>query len=294
MKYENIPQIKEYIDGLKIDKSIHTIRTYTTAINMLLDFIKVNNFSEFSKITSQDLRKFQIYLKENGSCHSTINSRLRPIKAMFNWMIENEYMESSPSKNVKNLKPPKIEPPFLSEEEVSEMIGACRNDKDKLIIALLVETGIRRNELVTLKLSDYDGQHITVHGKGNKERTLILKDDVIELLDKWIEKRNKKYGNDIEYIFISNLGCQYNGGSILDKVKNIMHRANFTEDRISQIHTHSLRHTFTANLFESGADIFVAQRALGHENLATTQRYAHLRNSALDRAMTNMKSVLKG
>lgn len=287
-----IPEIQEYLDSLKIDKSEHTVRAYSTSVNMLLNFLKVKTIEEFSLVTSKELRAFQEHLKNNGSSLSTINSRLRPIKAMYNWLQSNEYIENVPK--IKELKTPKKITHFLSEEEVSYMLKGCKNDLDRLIIALLVTTGLRRAELINLKLSDYDGTHIIVNGKGNKQRKLILQKEIKEMLDKWIETRNKKYGNKLENIFISKSRTKFNGSSILDKVKYIMRNSGFSEERISQIHTHSLRHTFVANLFESGADIYAAKMALGHQQLSTTQIYAHLRNTALDKAMSNMKSIMKG
>ena len=287
-----ISEVQEYFDTLKMDKSPHTIRAYLASVNMLLSFFQVNSIEDLEKITPKDLRKFQEHLRQNGSELSTINARLRPIKAMYNWLLENEYIETMPK--IKELKTPKKITHFLSEEEVSLMIKGAKNDLDKLIIALLITTGLRRNELITLKLSDYDGTHIIVNGKGNKQRKLILQKDVKDLLDKWIVKRNAKYGNKLDYIFISKSSTKFNGASILDKVKSVMSNAGFSEERIKQIHTHSLRHTFVANLFESGADIYAAKMALGHQQLSTTQIYAHLRNTALDRALNNMKSIVKG
>lgn len=287
-----IKEIKEYFDYLKLDKSKNTIRSYATAIDLFLEFSKINNFLELKKITSQDLRNFQMYLKNSGVSLSSINARIRPIKAMLNWMVDNSYIEVSPAYRLKDLKVGKKIPAFLSEEEVDVMINACKNDLDKLIVALLVTTGLRREELTSLRLKDYDGLHITVNGKGNKQRVLILQEDVVKLMNKWIEKRNKKYGKINDYIFVSKAKTKFDGSSILRKIKSIMRDGGFEDERIKQIHTHSLRHTFVANLFEYGADIYTAQVALGHENLTTTQIYSHLRNSALDKSMLNMKPVL--
>jgi len=148
-----IPEINEYIESIKIDKSQNTTRTYTKAISLLLEFTEAGNFSEFKKIQSQDLREFQKFLKDNGSSISTINTRMRPIKAMFNWFVENDYMEISPAAKIKDLKVGKKIPSFLSEDEIDKMINSAKNDLDRLIIGLLVTTGIRRNELIQLKLS---------------------------------------------------------------------------------------------------------------------------------------------
>lgn len=291
MEY-NIPEVEEYLNTLKLDKSPHTIVSYKAAIDKLFLFANINNFENIKSITSADCREHQSNMKNKGMQASSINANIRPLKAMFNWFVENEYLESSPFSKVKDLKTPKKLLAYLTEEEVSLMIGACKNILDKLIIALLITTGLRRNELVSLKISDLVGNHIIVNGKGSKQRKLILQPEICILLDQWLKIRNKKYGDTCEYLLVSKMGGRFSGNAIREKVKTVMRNAGIPEERVEQIHTHSLRHTFVANLFESGADIFTAQSALGHQNLATTQIYAHLRNSALDRAMLNQKSIL--
>lgn len=288
----NIAEIEEYLGTLRIDKSPATLSVYEIAINKLFSFLDVKTFDDIKNITSSDCRRHQTKMKEDGLQASSINTHMRPIRAMFNWLIENEYLETSPLSKVKDLKTPKKVLSYLSEEESILMVNACKNILDKLIIVLFITTGMRRNELISLKMSDFVGNHIIVNGKGSKQRKLILQPEVCDLMNKWIKIRNKKYGNKTEYLIVSKMGDKFSGHSISAKIKTIMQLAGFSEERIQQIHTHSLRHTFVANLFESGADIFTAQSALGHQNLATTQIYAHIRNSALDRAMLNQKSIL--
>jgi site-specific recombinase XerD len=288
----NIAEINEYITTLKLDKSSRTIVSYEAAIQKLIRFLNIQTFEDLKNVTPSNLRELQNNMKESGLQASSINANMRPLKAMFNWFVENQYVESSPVSKVKALKTPKKLLAYLTEEETSLIVKSCKRVLDKLIIVLLITTGLRRNELVSLKISDIVGNHIIVNGKGSKQRKLILHPDVCVLLNQWLKIRNRKYGDSCEYLLISKMGKQFTGNAIRDKVKASMKRAGFSEERIQEIHTHSLRHTFVANLFESGADIFTAQSALGHSDLATTQIYAHLRNSALDRAMLNQKSIL--
>lgn len=291
MEY-NIPEINEYINTVKLDKSPNTVSTYETAINKFIEFLNIESFDDVKKITSADCRNHQTHMKELGLQHSSINTNIRPLRAMFNWLVENENLETSPLSKVKDLKVPKKVLAYLTEEEISLMVNSCKNVLDKLIIVLLITTGLRRNELVSLKTSDFVGSHIIVNGKGSKQRKLILQPEVCDLMNKWLKIRNRKYGDTCEYLLVSKMRSQFSGNAIWEKVKSVMRLAGISEERVDQIHTHSLRHTFVANLFESGGDIFTAKSALGHENLATTQLYAHIRNSALDRAMLNQKSIL--
>lgn len=293
MNYTEISQIKDYITTLELDKSPNTIRSYTTAIQLLIDIMNIESFEDIANLQTKDFREFQQQLKERGNSSSTINARMRPIKAMMAWLEENEDLKNLANvQKVKYLKVPKREKEFLTEDEILQMMNACSNKRDRLILAVLLSTGIRRGELVSLKTENYIDNHITVIGKGDKERTLVLPNDVCQLMDEWIIYRNKKYGTDNPYLFLSKYGEKYTGDGINQKIKGIMCSAGFSEKRIAEIHTHSLRHTFVANLFEANGDIFTAQKALGHANLSTTQGYAHIRNSALDDRMLQMKSVL--
>ena len=287
----DIQEINEYLNTIKLDKSQHTLVSYTTAIEKFIDNFGINNFEDIKTIVPSQCREHQSRLRETLSA-SSVNAKVRPLKAMYNWFLTNEYIESNPWAKVKELKVPKKLVAFLSEDEIYAILRSCSRLEDKLILSLLITTGLRRNELSSLKLSDYNGTHIIVNGKGAKQRKLALMPDVCGLMNEYIIKRNKKHGDSIPYLFVSKNRSRFSGDAIRMKVKSAMVRAGFSEERIKEIHTHSLRHTFVANLFESGADIYAAKAALGHQNLSTTQIYAHLRNSALDNALLRQKSFL--
>lgn len=290
----NIEEVREYLGTLELDKSPHTITSYNVAIAKFFGFLNIETLEDMGEITSAGCRDYQKHLKDKGLQFSSINTNTRPLKTLFNWLIENDYLEANPFKNVKYLKEPKKEKAFLTEKEVEGMMMAATRVEDKVILAILVTTGLRRSELINLKLTDYRDCHVQVMGKGKKQRTLILQDTVCGALDFYIsKKRNKKKSNLSEpWLFCSKNGGQFTGEAIRMKVKSALRRSGINEERLKSLSTHTLRHTFTANLFESGADVRVAQAALGHANLATTQIYAHVRNSALDRAMLNQKEIL--
>jgi site-specific recombinase XerD len=142
-------------------------------------------------------------------------------------------------------------------------------------------------------MGDLTGDAIKIIGKGNKERKVFLPEEYYQVLLKYIEWRNNKYGTEIPYLFVSKMRCKYAGGSIRSKLKSIMARANFSPERIAELHTHSTRHTAAANFEENGIDIKVAQVILGHANLSTTANlYAHVRDSRIESAMRNQKTYL--
>jgi site-specific recombinase XerD len=263
------------------------------AIGKFFSHFNIQSFEDVKNITLSQCRAYQSRLLDEGNKRSSANAYTRPLKTLFSWLVENEYLGKSPFDRIQYLKTEKTIPAFLTIDEIDAMIKACDKMEDKLILAILLSTGLRRNELVTLKLEDFKGEHIIVSGKGNKQRRLILEPRLAELLGDYIEIRNKKYGDTSPYLFISKMGDKFSGEAIRQKIQSIGKRAGLSAERLEQIHVHTMRHTFAANLLESGADIKILQVSLGHSNMATTSLiYAHIRDSVLDNAMLNQRAVL--
>jgi integrase/recombinase XerC len=290
MSYENISEIVDYLEALRLDSSPKTIETYIYSIDKFVSYFKIESFDEIKSLTASDIRKFQSFLKDSGLAMSSINTVMRPLKAMYNWFINDKKLSDNPLLGVKALKEPKKEQAFFTEQEMKALIISAPKLENKLIFALLFTTGLRRDELVKLRVENFNGTHIKVEGKGQKERSLILQRDVIVMLYFYLEWRNQKYGYDLPNIFLSKYKTPFKGESILYKVKAGIKRAGFPENRIKALHTHSLRHTFCTNILEV-SDPYTAQKAMGHANLSTTTKYMHLRDSALDRAMLNQQPI---
>jgi len=293
MSYENIAEVKEYLDFVKLNDSKGTFYNYSLVIDKFFSYLNVQSFNDVEKITISQCRLYQSKLVEGGVKRSTANAYFRPLKSLFNWLVENEYLKKSPLDRLQYLKTEKNIPAFLTLDEIDAMIRACDKLESKLILAVLLSTGLRRNELVTLRVEDFNNDHIIVRGKGNKQRRLILEPRLAELLGDYIEIRNKKYGDTTPYLFVSKMGSKYSGEAIRQRVQFIGRKAGLSEERLSQIHTHTLRHTFAANLLESGADIKILQIGLGHASINTTsQIYAHVRDNVLDNAMLNQRAII--
>lgn len=294
LTYLNISEVKEFMDMKGMDKSNKTLESYALALQKFFDFLAIKSFNDIATSTPLDGRNFQKRLLDNHVSKNSVNAYVRPLKTAYNFWLENEYIENNPFTKVKALKTDKKLPVFLSEAEIVAMINACEKLEEKLIFTLLITTGLRCDELINLKLKDIDENHLIVHHtKGMKERKLLIVPEVDDMLVEYIEWRNKKYGSSTEYILVSKMGSRYSSTAIRDKIKKIARLAEFSEERIAQISIHSERHTYAANMIEAGADLKVLQEGLGHSNYNTTASiYAHVRTSALDNAVMNMKSYL--
>lgn len=283
-----VPQVNDYMNTVKLDKSPQTVRSYDLGIRKLFEFLKIKTFEDIASITPANIRDFQTFLVSSVE-KSSANAYVRPLKAMFNWFVEQEHLEKSPFDKVKLLKTSKKNLPYLSEEEVSLMIGACEDTEEKLIIAMLVSMGLRRSELTNIKMENIHFNQIDIQGKGDKYRSVYFQDDVYELYEKFLKERKDP---NFEYLFRSKMGSKYSENSINEIVKKVARNAGIGSDRIEVISCHTFRRTFATNLVENGTDIRVIQGALGHANIATTMKYANLRNSAVEKAMTNQKRIV--
>lgn len=286
-----ISQIEEYLMWVEADKSPQTLKLYRESTNRFLKFFEPQSFEDIEEITTKQLRDFQYHLRASMK-ESSVNSYMRPIKAMFNWFVKNEYLEKSPANRIDEMKTPKKTQEFLSEEEQSMLMNVCKTTEDRLIIAIMVSMGLRREELCRLKISDYNGSTIRIKGKGDKERVLPLQDDVKDLLNTYIKWRNRKYGSKTDALIVSRKGGHYRGDSIYKKLKTLLNRSGIDEDKIDRIHPHSLRHTCAANLLSNNVSIYTVSNILGHADISTTMIYSHLHTSALETAIKNQKSIL--
>lgn len=284
-------EIHEYLTAMG-SQSPNTIDTYKRAIVRLIENLNLKTFDDFRAITPRDGLRHQQMLARDMKA-SSVNTYMRPINAMFNWFVNYEYLDDNPFSRVKAMDEPQNVQTFLTRKEMREIIDNTKGTEEKLMVLLLLTMGLRRSELVNIKVDDIvGGTHIIINGKGNKQRALAIHDDVVPHLKLWLQIRSIKFAHrDSPYLFISGRGDKYAGNTIRERLKRIMERAGFDEDRIDEIHPHTLRHTFTANLFDADVDFYTAQMLLGHSSPQTTQRYAHLRSHRLDNAIKNQASV---
>lgn len=292
-EYEYIPCIKEYFDMLRMDRSEKTIESYTYSVDKFFDYLKIESTKDISNVTTSQCREYQAACKAEGLGHSSINAYVRPLKALYNWLMENNDFSNNPFEKVKSLKEPNEEKAYLTEEEIEKFLGACKKAEEKAMFSMFFQLGIRRQELIDITFDDVIDDVILIHGKGSKERVVAMPSDTYSLYQEHLKIRNKKYGKDIPYIFVSKMRKQYSGQAIWDKFKTIMKRAGFSEQRIDELHPHSTRHTFLTNFLGNGNDIKSAQKVLGHSDIAVTSKiYAHLRDNALISMMRNQKPLL--
>mgnify|MGYP000333137687 CR=1 FL=1 len=179
----------------------------------------------------------------------------------------------------KELKLPKV----LSKEKILLMINNTNNIKHKCIISLLYSSGLRRNELLQLKIKDVDGKRMVIRveqAKGNKDRYTVLNKSVLDDLRKYFKIYKPKI-----YLFEGPIPeKKYSTSSVLQIVTKTAKKAGI-KDRVTP---HMLRHSFATHLLESGTDIRYIQLLLGHNSTKTTEIYTHVATNSF----TQIKDLL--
>lgn len=291
-KYKHLDFVKEYSLVLSLDKDPKTIQSYLSTIDKFFDFLKIQSNEDIFKISPLKGREYQQYLKDQGISNNSINTYFLFLKIFFNWLVDEEKIDKSPLAKVKNLKANEINRAFFSEEEIKKFFEHCKSNEEFAMFGIYFTTGLRRSELINIKLDQLDGY--TIHNvivKRGKTRDVYIPDDILGYLAKYLRQRNKKYP-DNEYLFVSNWGRKFSGEGIRYKFNSILERAGFSKERIEELHVHSTRHTFATNLLSKGENMKIAQESLGHSDIQTTQKiYAHIHKNRVAETMRN-QSIL--
>ena len=284
--------IESFVSYLSLEKnySSHTVRAYEKD---LLEF-KVFCSEEFKEdnldaVSYTVIRSWIVSLVDSGLSNRSVNRKVASLKAYYKFLIRLGVLDVSPLAKHRALKTSKkIEVPF-SEVEMGEVLSQIpypdgfEGVRDRLIIELLYVTGMRRAELINLKLTDlnYGAMTIKVLGKRNKERVIPLLEGVKQLLESYIVERNALNGEEGgPYLFLSSKGNKMYE-MLVYRIINKYFSLVSTKVKKSP---HILRHTFATHLLNMGADLNSVKELLGHSSLASTQVYTHNSIAELKRA----------
>ena len=266
----------KFEDYLQHEKkfSSNTISAYLGDLRSFQFFLNQNG-DKISKETNYSfIRQWIVHLSENKYSKVSINRKIASLKSYFNFLVNIGELNSSPLKAHKNLKSSsKIVIPF-SETEIEKVFESFKfidgNDRDKLIVELFYSTGIRREELLNIKIIniDFDSHWIKILGKRDKERIIPL----LPKLSKSILNYISKY-SPTEYLFESKKSKQLSSSTIY-RVINKYFRAVSSKVKVSP---HVLRHTFATHMLNNGADINTIKEILGHSSLSSTQIYTKIK-----------------
>ncbi|NRR90437.1 tyrosine-type recombinase/integrase [Winogradskyella undariae] len=275
--------LKPFSDYLLLEKkySKHTLIAYVRDIETFQEFLKKHHNSEsVTKAGYSEIRQWIVELVDNDISNRTINRKITSLNTYYKFLQKVEEIKENPLKKHKALKVgKKVQLPFSEKElkivlENAIEVNDFETARNQLIIEMFYATGMRRIELVNVKLVDVDveSNQIKVLGKRNKERYIPLIDSVIKSLKCYL-----KYRKDLPLIENSEmLFLTQKGVKIYEKLVYRIINKYFSEASTKvKCSPHVLRHSFATHLLSKGADLNAIKELLGHASLAATQVYTH-------------------
>ena len=280
----------KFFDYLELEKknSEHTITAYRADLITFVGFISSTYGQEDLKdVNPSQVRSWVVNLVEQGLSNSSINRKVSSIKAYYRFLLKTKQLEVSPLAKHRALKTTrKLQVPF-SETEVNTALQNIPAEgfeelRNKLMVELFYSTGIRRSELIGIKLGDIDLSSglLKVKGKGNKERFIPLLPSVKAGITDYLKEREEvKNGNSGDYFFLTAAGVKMYDSLVYRTINNYFRGVS---SKLKQS-PHILRHSFATHLLNQGAHINAVKELLGHSSLAATQVYTHNSMAELNR-----------
>lgn len=242
-------------------KTNTTIKTYNYSLKQFFNFAQCF----LNEIKLDTLIQFKNYLLTKDYAIATVNNKLMAIKSLLTFAHKIGYLKVNVGTVVKTVKNHEnINDKILMTEEIKALIDNAKNARDRLLIKLLANTGLRVTEAINLKWNDIKLNKICVFGKGGKTRYIAIKN---ELLNELLTLKNEFCA----YIFYSNKLTQLKRENIHTMLKAIAKRANLS-DKVS---AHWFRHSTASHALNNGASLKQVQELLGHGSINTTARYLH-------------------
>lgn len=274
---------ESFLTYLSLEKnySPHTVTAYKKDIQEFIAFASgVYNIVDINKVEYPIIRSWIIKLVGKGVTNRTINRKIASLKAYYKFIQKIGVVDLNPLITHKALKTKnKLEVPF-SKSEMDKILKQIPFDndfegaRDKLLIEFLYATGIRRAELISLKLSDFNSAKTTIKvlGKRNKERVLPLVPSILPFLSSYIEQRfSLETIVDKDILFLTKSGHKIYETLVYRVINKYL---SMVSPKVKKS-PHILRHTFATHLLNNGADLNAVKELLGHSSLASTQVYTH-------------------
>jgi len=287
--------LPQFIDYLQYEKkySLHTINAYQKDISDFAVFAE-ENFEETNlvEISYSIIRSWIVKLVDEEVSNRSINRKISSLKTFYKYLLKTKQVEVSPLAKHKSLKvSKKVQVPF-SAKEVETVINNFSAEgfsdlRDQLIIELLYSTGMRRAELINLKLESIqiESSQIKVLGKRNKERMIPLLPSVKKTFIAYLNEREQlEINSESDYLLLTNKGKKLYDTLVYRIVNGYFSRVS-TKTKNSP---HIIRHSFATHLLNEGADLNSVKELLGHSSLASTQVYTH--NSIKELSKVYLKS----
>lgn len=274
--------LDEFLDHLRHSRnaSLHTISSYRSDLLQLTAYLDSRKIG-FRRVDNVVLRGFLHEMAARRLAKSSVARKLAAIRSFYKYGVKQGWVDDNPALVVSTPRLDKPIPAFLSEDEMKRFLENPDKDdalglRDRAILELFYASGIRLSELVGINLEDMglEDRLLRVRGKGKKERLVPFGRRAMNALDSYLKVRptllRGNFGDAA--VFLNYRGVRISPRSVERIVDKYVRRSLLRRG----ISPHALRHSFASHLLGRGADLRVIQELLGHESLATTQKYTHL------------------
>ncbi len=262
------------------NSSPHTIKAYAGDLESFAAYCGSRDWKRIDHIA---IRGFLSQLYERGLSKASVARALAAVRSLYRWLAQEGVVEQNPAKLVATPKLPKKLPRVPTIEEMNSVLDgqmpetAAFPERDRLMLELLYGCGIRNSEMTGINVDDVriSAEAILIRGKGKKERYVPFGESVKSALAAYLPARQATLAEtrkNCAALLINQRGGRLTTRSVGRIVKRIAVAKGLSPD----VHPHTLRHAFGTHMLEEGADLRAIQELLGHERLATTQRYTQL------------------
>ena len=271
---------EEFIFNCQCRKLSHrTIKNYTKQISYLLNFlINQHQITNAEEVETQHIKQFLMKIRKKGRSVNYFNDLLKVYKVLFRYAYDEGYTKTLLTGKIKNAKGDKVIIRTFSEQEIKKMIGFFQGHdyltiRNKVMLLMLIDTGIRLGELISLTEEQIKYDYIIIKGKGEKERVVPKS----PLLSKWLIKYLSVHKSYFQYrvipnnIFLSKNAKPLSSAAIDKILKEVGKACDISQD--VRISAHTFRHTYAQFQLKNGLDIYSLSRVLGHESISITQTY---------------------
>ncbi len=274
-------ELDEFLAYLKHERnaSVHTISSYRIDLTQLADYLETRKI-RLPQVDNVVLRGFLAELYRRNLTKTSVARKLAAVRSFFNYGVRRRWLDENAAKVVATPRLDQHVPGFLSEEEMRKLLEVPSADdplglRDRAIFEVFYATGIRVSELVGIGLEDLslEERMVRVKGKGKKERLVPFGRKAEASLRAYLGVRHEfplRLGETS--IFLNYRGTRLSPRSVQRLTAKYLRQAALSRN----LSPHALRHSFATHLLSRGADLRVIQELLGHESLATTQKYTHM------------------